>query len=303
MGSMDGETFYSVGELARLTRTTVKTVRFYADEGVVPPFDRSPAGHRRFGVDAVARIELVRTLRDLGLDLPTVRKVVEREASLAEVAAAHADALDLQIRTLRLRRAVLTAVARRGSTPEELDLMHKLAKLSAVERGRLVGAFLDAAYGGLTEDPAFTGIVRSMTPQLTDDPDDAQVAAWVELAELTQDPEFVAGARRTAERFAATRDGDGKPPRPDIVAVVRETADPSLDPSSRGARAIAEHVTAHPACPDDLRSYLEAVADPRRARYLHLLSVINGWPPPEPPTPVLDWFLRALSVRRGSIGT
>ncbi|MEU6883160.1 MerR family transcriptional regulator [Streptomyces sp. NPDC046712] len=294
---MDGDTLYSIGELARRTGTTVKTVRFYADEGIVPPADRTPAGHRRFGVDAVARIDLIRTLRDLGLDLPTVRKVVDREASLPEVAATHAAALDAQIRTLRLRRVVLTAVAGRGSTPEELDLMHKLAKLSAVERSRLVAAFLDAAYGGLD-----TGIVRSLTPELPDDPDDAQVAAWVELAELTQDPEFVAATRRLHERFAAAHEERPTPPRRDIVAVIRETADPALDPASPQARTVVEHITAHPACPDDLRSYLQAVADPRRARYLHLLAVINGWPPPDPLAPALAWFLRALSARSGSIG-
>ncbi len=84
----------------------------------------------------VARLDLVRTLRELGVDLPAIRKVVHRELSLPAVAAAHAEALDVQIRILRLRRAVLTAVARRGSTPEEMDLMHKLARLEAANDPR-----------------------------------------------------------------------------------------------------------------------------------------------------------------------
>ena len=99
----------------------------------MPPTHRSPAGYRLYGIDAVARLDLVRTLRDLGLDLPTIRKGVDREGSLPEVAAAHAEALAVEIRLLRLRRAVLTAVAKRGSTPEEMGLMHKLAKLSEDE--------------------------------------------------------------------------------------------------------------------------------------------------------------------------
>ncbi len=86
----------------------------------------------------------MRTLRDLGLDLAAIRKVMNRELALSEVAAVHADALDVQIRILRLRRAVLTAVANRGATPEETHLMHKLAKLSEVERQQLVGDFLGA---------------------------------------------------------------------------------------------------------------------------------------------------------------
>jgi hypothetical protein len=47
---------------------------------------------------------------------------------------AHVAVLDGQIRTLRLRRAVLSTVAQRGNTIEEALLMHKLARLSAQER-------------------------------------------------------------------------------------------------------------------------------------------------------------------------
>ncbi|WP_307523331.1 MerR family transcriptional regulator [Streptomyces umbrinus] len=34
---MDGGTLYSIGELARCTGLTVKTIRFYSDRGIVPP--------------------------------------------------------------------------------------------------------------------------------------------------------------------------------------------------------------------------------------------------------------------------
>ena len=71
---MDGDTLYSIGELARRTGLTVKAIRFYSDRGIVPPTDRSPAGYRLYDIDAVARLDLVRTLRDLGLDLPTIRR-------------------------------------------------------------------------------------------------------------------------------------------------------------------------------------------------------------------------------------
>ncbi|MEU7744090.1 MerR family transcriptional regulator [Nonomuraea sp. NPDC049158] len=306
---MDGDTLYSIGELARRTGLTVKAIRFYSDRGIVPPTDRSPAGYRRYGVDALARLELVRTLRDLGLDLPTIRKVVDREVSLAEVAAAHADALAVRIRTLRLRRAVLTAVARRGSTAEETDLMHKLAKLSEDERHRLIGDFLDTAFGGLDANPGFVGIRHSMTPELPDDPEPEQVEAWVELAELSQDPDFRAVMRHMAEQLAAERaQGDTTVLRRGSAAMVREEAAPALaaglDPASPGAEAVVAAVTARYAhvfdCPDDadlrrrLLVRLESANDPRRERYLRLLAVINGWSAPESLAPALDWFIRAL---------
>ncbi|MEE3920701.1 MerR family transcriptional regulator [Micromonospora sp. BRA006-A] len=111
---MDDAERYSIGDLARRTGLPVKTIRFWSDCGVVPPTGRGPAGHRRYDAAAVARLDLVRTLRELGVDLPTVRRVVAREVTLGEVASAHADALTAQIRLLRTRRAVLTVIARRG---------------------------------------------------------------------------------------------------------------------------------------------------------------------------------------------
>ena len=110
---MDGGALFSIGDLARRTGLTVKVIRFYSDSGILPPSDRSPAGHRRYDSDAVARLDLVRTLRSLRLDLPAIREVADREVSLPEVAAAHAETLAVQIRMLLLRRAVLMAAARR----------------------------------------------------------------------------------------------------------------------------------------------------------------------------------------------
>ncbi|XVQ84136.1 MerR family transcriptional regulator [Microbispora siamensis] len=305
---MDGDTLYSIGELARRTGLTVKAIRFYSDCGIVPPTGRSAAGYRLYDTDAVARLDLVRTLRDLGIDLPTIRKVLDREATLAQVAAAHAEALATQIRVLRLRRAVATAVARRGSTPEEMDLMHRLARLSEDERRRLVDGFLDAAFGGLDAD--LTGIRRTMTPELPDDPEDEQVEAWIELAELAADPEFGALMRRVAEQHLADRVRGGGP-RPDAVAMVRDHVAPALaagvDSASPQADAIVASVTARYADlvghPDDttlrrrLLTLLETANDPRRESYFRLLAVVNGWPSPDPLTPALTWFADALRAR------
>ena len=310
---MNGGTLYSIGDLARRTGLTVKAIRFYADSGIVPPTDRSPAGYRLYDIDAVARLDLVRTLRELGLDLSTIRKIVDREVSLPEVAAAHAEALAVQLRTLRLRRAVLTAVARRGSTPKELELMHKLAKLSEDERRRLVDDFLEAAFGGLDAVPAFAGIMRSMTPELPDNPEVEQVEAWVELAELSQDRDFRTSLRRTAERFAAERaHGRTTVVRPDFSAVVRNLVAPALaagtDPISPQADAVVAAVVARygqvfdRTDDDNLRrellSWAETVNDPRRERYLQLLSVVNGWPAPHSMAPVFDWLIQAMRGRR-----
>jgi DNA-binding transcriptional MerR regulator len=294
---------YSIGELARRTGVPVKTIRFYSDRGLVPPTDRSPAGYRRYDLAAVARLDLIRTLRELGLDLTTVRRVLDHEIALSDVAAAHAEALTVQIRTLRLRRAILTAVSERGSTPEELNLMHRLARLSEAERARLIGDFLDAVLG---DDPEFAAVRRTLTAELPDHPTTAQLEAWVELAELSQDTGFRSAVRQMAEDYKAARGEVSL--RPGLVARIRERVDPAvragIDPRSPAADAILGTLTADYAAavgaPDDerlrarLAELLQTANDPRWARYLNLLATINGWAAPEPLAPIYDWTIQAL---------
>lgn len=339
---MDDSTVYSIGELARRTGLSVKTVRFYSDRGIVLPVDRSPAGYRRYDLNAVARLDLVRTLRELGLDLATIQQVLDHEVSLTDVATAHAEALAVQIRTLRLRRAVLTAVAKRGSTPEELDLMHKLAKLSEAERHHLINDFLSdifspassaasvVAVGGVIggTDGGFAAARRSMTPELPENPEPEQVEAWVELAELTSDPEFRAGIRQLVHDHAADLDraagvGAATPVghavvgvRRDFFATVRDLVRPALqagiEPTSAAAEVVVAKVVATFAefaglagCLERdeelwalLQRRLETAAEPGRQRYLELLAVINGWPKPEALTSTLTWSIEAVGARR-----
>ncbi|MFC7306820.1 MerR family transcriptional regulator [Streptomyces monticola] len=312
---MNDETLYSIGDLARRTGLTVKAIRFYADNGIVPPTDRTPSGYRQYDSDAVARLQFVRTLRELGIDLTTIRRVVDREASLAAVAAAHAEALDVQIRVLRQRRAVLKSAATRGSTPQEIELMHKLACLSEAERQCLIDDFLDSVFSGLCDHPAFAAVTRSLTPELPDDPDPEQIEAWVELAELFQDRDFRTTLHGMAQDLAVDRSSDDTAGLPRTLAeAVRVQATPALnagvEPDSAEAEPIVAALVAHyarirgyPALHDPrdhyrhIAEHLEQMNDPRRDQYLSLLAVINGWPAPGSLGPVLTWSTAALRTR------
>jgi DNA-binding transcriptional MerR regulator len=179
---MDGGALYSIGELARHTGVTVKTIRFYSDRGIMVPAQRTPAGHRRYGPDAVTRLALVRTLRELGLGIHSIRRVVDRELTLGDVAAEHAAALDVQIGILRLRRAVLAAAARREPTPTRPDVV-------AVARD-LAGA---AVAGGTTpESPQADAVIAALTGYWAlalGRPDDTELRRWLlRRLEAANDP-------------------------------------------------------------------------------------------------------------------
>ncbi|WDT54471.1 TIGR03086 family metal-binding protein [Streptomyces sp. G7(2002)] len=206
----DGTGLLTIGELARLTGVPVKTIRSWSDQDLLPPAARTPAGYRLYGPDAPARLEIVRSLRELGIGLTAIRSVLHRELTVAETAEQWADALDAQIRTLRLQSAVLRSVAARGSAAEELPYMTELARLSARERRRIITDFVEDALDGV-DAPAYRSGLLAATPDLPDDPTPEQIGAWIELAALVREPELRAALRRLAEYSARTAPPAGEP--------------------------------------------------------------------------------------------
>src|SRR5918999_3275655 len=195
------EAMFTIGQLARRSGVPVRTTRFWSDEGVLPETDRSTGNYRRYDARAVARLDLVRTLRELGLGLDDIRLVLERRRSVEDVAAAHVQAIDHQIRVLRTQRAVCTLLSRGAPSSRKAALMNDLARLSAAERQQMIDEFVDATFEGTDPDAPGAGIannMRTLPAELPDEPSTEQVAAWVELAELVKDPAFRARAREMA---------------------------------------------------------------------------------------------------------
>ncbi|WP_247192056.1 MerR family transcriptional regulator [Streptomyces scabiei] len=203
---------WSIGAVARQVGLPVKVIRHWSDRGVVAPVGRTAGGYRRYDTSAVARLHLARTLRDLGLGLGEIRAALDRGDGLAEVAAAHADALETQIRRLRARQAVLRTVTRR-TTAEGLARMTRTAHMSPDERHRLVHGFLTETLGDL-DVPHFREGLLSAGADLPDRPSDEQAEAWLELGELVADGELGRAVRRVAEYSARHARGLRTPPWP-----------------------------------------------------------------------------------------
>jgi DNA-binding transcriptional MerR regulator len=212
----DDEPLLSIGELARRARLPVRTIRFWSDAGVLSPAARTGSGRRLYDAACVARLELVVTLRELELGLVDVRRVLDGQVSIAEVAAVHLEALDAQIRALRLHRAVLTVVVKRAADKEEMTLMNKLARMSVAERRQMIDDFLADVFGGLDPSPAWAPRWNA-APNLPDDPSPEQVDAWVEIAELVSDPGFRQRIRQVMDlgaRFGGRTEVHAKRTRP-----------------------------------------------------------------------------------------
>lgn len=70
-----------IGTVAHRSGLTVKTIRFYCDEGLIQPINRSEGGYRLFDETVFAELTLIRTLRAMEIPLQDVRQILEARRS------------------------------------------------------------------------------------------------------------------------------------------------------------------------------------------------------------------------------
>ncbi len=102
--------FLTTGDMARLSGSTLRTVRFYEEAGILHPLQRTEGGHRLFAEAELRRLELVTDLRAAGFSLEEIREVLEakqRSSSGSEAARELVRRLDRQLKRMRRRLAVL----------------------------------------------------------------------------------------------------------------------------------------------------------------------------------------------------
>jgi DNA-binding transcriptional MerR regulator len=279
----------AIGELARRAGVSVKTLRFYSDEGLLPPAERSRSGYRLYGDEALLRLDLIRTLRDAGLSLDAIKKVLRRETSLADALRLRLAAVEAHVASLQRIGAALRAALR--SEPDEDDVRRLCAvtRLSNEERRTVIEGFYDRIAEGIPIDDKWKReMVEASAPKLPDNPTPEQLDAWIELAELVSDAGFVESLRKNAREVWGKFDMVAMRRASDEVAVeATDAMARSVAPESDEGRRVIERYAAALAAAkgapfDDAtrRGMHERFAshDPRASRYWELVGVMKGTP-------------------------
>ncbi|MCB9947088.1 MAG: helix-turn-helix domain-containing protein [Rhodospirillaceae bacterium] len=66
----------TIGPLARTSGTTVQTIRYYEQIGLMPAADRSAGNQRLYGQAHIDRLVFIRHCRDMGFPLEAVRELL-----------------------------------------------------------------------------------------------------------------------------------------------------------------------------------------------------------------------------------
>ncbi|MFI6713125.1 MerR family transcriptional regulator [Nonomuraea sp. NPDC050478] len=291
---------YSIGKLAQLTGLSVKTIRFYSDEGVLPAPGRTPSGYRRYTDEHRVHLELVRTLREIGVDLATIRSLGRRE--LKDVLALHLRAVETQLTALQRTRAVLRAtLAKDDPADEDLRRLHTLGRLGAAEMETLLDTFIDDVGGSPAQREWLADMRACMAPELPEDPTAAQLDAWLELMDLLADDGFRRNLRETSADFWDRPYDHGTWQR-ESAAMAEEAlraVEAGVSPAAPEAVPVLERALA--VMGGDRDEVLRAFDrhDPRAARYWELVAAVRGLDPePSPMAVAYDWIHRGLRTNR-----
>lgn len=182
---------WSIGELAERAGATVKTVRFYSDQGLLPEAARSSGGHRRYGPPALQRLQLIRSLRTLGLPLPEIRRILEDEDAAGRALENAVDnrlrELGSELKTLRWREAALQLV--RDCPPaQRAGRLRLLGALSTPPSTAPLARFWRTWLPPRMPRPATAAFLEAAVPQPPDEPHPSQALAFARLHAMTTAP-------------------------------------------------------------------------------------------------------------------
>ncbi|WP_379152987.1 MerR family transcriptional regulator [Paenibacillus sp. sgz5001063] len=69
--------YWKVGDLAKITGLTVRTLRFYDQIGLFSPSGQTDSGHRLYNESDLSRLQQIVSLKELGLSLDEVKCLLE----------------------------------------------------------------------------------------------------------------------------------------------------------------------------------------------------------------------------------
>jgi DNA-binding transcriptional MerR regulator len=108
-----------IGELAKLTNTSTKTIRFYEDSGLLPAPPRSASGYRDYSPEIVDRLRFIHRGQAAGLTLQKVRQILAIH-DRGEVPCGHVRQV-LSSRLDQVRAQIAELVALEGHLQSLLD--------------------------------------------------------------------------------------------------------------------------------------------------------------------------------------
>lgn len=126
---------WRIGELARETGLTVRTLHHYDQLGLLSPVSRTEGGHRCYTSGDVRRLHRIVALRSLGISLEQIGTLLDDEPDPTGLLFRQLDIVDEHIRNATSLRARLMDVLNnlaRNAEPSASQLLHLIEETVAM---------------------------------------------------------------------------------------------------------------------------------------------------------------------------
>lgn len=224
-----------VGELARATGLTVRTLHHYDSIGLLQPSGRSEAGYRLYDEGDLARLHGIQALRSMGLSLAEIGELYAgRGAAPQAIVEQQLRAIDAEIaraRELRERLQLIRDTLAEGGTPGANDWLQLLQDMATY--GKYFSAqelkSIFAEFESLKDDwkLLFADVRSAMSRGLRAESGEVQSLArrWMSLMLA-----LMQGDYEKMERWAAMYEREpgrirADAPSPELVAYIRAAID------------------------------------------------------------------------------
>ncbi|WP_152392703.1 MerR family transcriptional regulator [Paenibacillus guangzhouensis] len=130
---------WKVGDLAKLTGLTVRTLRFYDQIGLFSPSGHSQTGHRLYNEADIRRLQQILSLKDLGLSLEEIQKVLQGHTP-SDIVGIQIDRIRKNIKTQQKLLAELERVAERMNQqkPPSVDAFISLLETMKISHEKFI---------------------------------------------------------------------------------------------------------------------------------------------------------------------
>lgn len=199
---------WSIQELSRRAGVSSRTLRHYDAIGLFKPTRTGPDGRRHYDADAVARLQQILVLRDLGMPLPEIRDAlaqpgteVRRLERLVERLQTEQDRLGAQIRAVQH-----TLDARRDGRSPTMEAM--MDGFNEQHKDEVIERWGEESYRRSSD--WWSSKTYQEQVELTREADDL-ISRWRQAAADDGDPRGRRGQALAAEQVAWLRQMPGTP--------------------------------------------------------------------------------------------
>jgi len=158
----------SIGDFSRATHLSVKTLRYYHQEGVLEPTEIDEgSGYRRYSVEQIPTAQVIHRFRDLGMPVEDVRRVISAPDPAARNALISRHLQRLEEELGKTQAAVASLRDLLDHPAAEWPVEHRrvpalrVAAITQVVDTALVGAWYQGALGELYGTVSAQGLALS----------------------------------------------------------------------------------------------------------------------------------------------